>query len=170
MITIKRFTPDQWELLKDQILNIENCFPEELGADEVETKKWCCANDAVVFLAFDGDEIVGDIYAGGLDPKDENWEVGEWDDYEHLDKKVAYIYSVAVLPDYRYQGIAKSLKIKMNETLKELGYDYVLGHSNEGGMTRISLSLGAKILKKEENICGSSETHYLTETGLKETY
>ena len=166
MIEIKRFTPDKWESLKDQILNIENCFPKELGADEVETKKWCCANDAVVFLAFDGDKVIGDIYAGGLDPKDENWEVDEWKEYKNLDKKVAYIYSVGVLPEYRNRGIAKELKIKTNDVLREQGYEYVLGHSNEGSMTRISLSLGAKIIMEEKDLCGSGETHYLTEMEL----
>ena len=48
MITIKRFTPDQWESLKDGIMNIENnCFPKELKSNEEDAKKDCCSKDSV---------------------------------------------------------------------------------------------------------------------------
>jgi ribosomal protein S18 acetylase RimI-like enzyme len=169
MITIKTFHKDQWEKLKDGIMNIESrCFPKELEMNEEEVSRDCCSNDSVVFIAFDGDSVVGVIYANQLNGKSDDWIDIEFDiqAYKNIDKKVAYICSVGVLPEYRGMGIAKLLKLRMQHELKKQGYEYVLSHSNAGAMTRIDEMLGATIIEENKNWGGSSETHYLTEKKL----
>jgi len=166
---IKRFYPEQWSLFKDGIMYVENrCFPSELAMTEEEVFRDCCSKDSVVFLALDDDKVIGAIYVNSLNDKDSDWLDGCWNpqEYAHIDKKVAYISSVGVLPEYQNKGIGKLLRYEVSNALKELGYEYIVSHSNSGAMTHIDESLGAVILEENKNWGGANETHYLTEMKL----
>ena len=167
---IRKFDPNEWESLKEGILNIEKqCFDEALEMTEDEVKDSVCSDDAIVFLAFDGETLVGTSYMNSLDDKDADWFDGYWNpkEYAHYGEGVIYITSTAVLPEYQFRGVAQKIKVAIFEYLKNTDYKYIVGHCHEGAMVHINEKSGGTIVSEHKNWYGGDSTHYLVEIKLK---
>ncbi|MBF0553675.1 MAG: GNAT family N-acetyltransferase [Nitrospirae bacterium] len=168
---IKKFNPFDWPVQKDGIMHVEReCFPPELYMSEEETKESICDENCYAYLAFDGDKIIGNSYGNLLSSVNENWFEGHWDPKTYLNygKKVMYITSTGVLPEYRGKGVARRLKYAMLQDLKKDGFNYVIGHSHAGTMVTINKLFNAEIIQEFPKWFGSKWTNYLYEINIQE--
>ena len=170
-ITVVRFFPKDWEKHRDGLMELENAsFDDpELCMTEEEKEECMTDPDVYAYIALDGERVVGETYGNILQKtdKDEFFE-GHWDpaSYVHYDKKTLYITSTATHPDYRGHGIAKMLKYEMFKDLKKDGFEYAIGHSNDGAMTAIESWFNGELIGTFEHWYGSEETHNLMEVDL----
>jgi ribosomal protein S18 acetylase RimI-like enzyme len=171
-IKVIRFYPADWDKYRDDLMALENAsFDDPELCMTEEEKKECMVDDPDVYayIALDGERVIGETYGNILQKtdKDEFFE-GHWDPatYQHFDKKTLYITSTATLPEYRGKGIAKLLKYEMFKDLKQDGFEYAIGHSNDGIMTAINEWFNGTNIGKFEHWYGSEETHNLMEMDL----
>jgi len=170
-IEIKRFYPEDWDTYKEGLMTLENAsFDDpELCMTEEENKECMTDPEVYAYMALDGDRVVGLTYGNVLQKtdKDEFFE-GHWEpkSYRHYDQPTLYITSTATLPEYRGMGIAKKLKYKMFCDLKENGFEYAIGHSNQGTMCAINSWFNGEVIETFEHWYGSEETHDLMEVDL----
>ena len=170
MNRIIRFYPEDWGKYKDDLLELERAWEDnpELCFSEELKKELMTDPDVIAYIALDGNKVIAENYGQSLQSTDTDWFEGHYDPttYRNYDKKTFYVTSIAVLPDYNGQGIAKDMTYSMFQDLKRDGYEYVTGHYNEGSMTKIIEWFNGEIIEVCENWFDSDETHNFMEIDL----
>ena len=170
-IKVIRFYPQDWGEYKEDLMALERAWEDnpELCFSEELKKELLTDPEVIAYIALDGEKCIGENYGHILQniDKDDFFE-GHWDPgtYRHFDKKTLYVTSIATLPDYAGMGIAKALTYQMLVDAKNDGFEFVVGHYNEGAMTGIIEWFNGETVEVCPEWFGSDETHNLMEIDL----
>lgn len=153
--------------MMDQLMTIEEvCFKPEIQ-ESYESKRNLIEQADIVLFAYDGPNIIGEAYTATSAAGDMG-EEGD-PDAEHLkglfelmdQEDAVYCMSLAVLPDYRGQGVAKQLLWDTIQKCKESRFNLLYSHAKVGPSAHLFGLLGGQCVEERENWCGTGDTYIL---------
>lgn len=154
MLEIINLNLDMWPQYEKDVMALEalafsaeQCHPPQFYLDILSNERSTCQ------LALVDGKFAGFVFAGPLELFAKT--PGVTDDMYYGERKAIYCADIVVSPDFRKQGIAKSLKLKQYEEAKKLSYSVVAERNRlkyAEGMWRINQSLGAKEVQRLKGI------------------
>ncbi|MDE1856263.1 MAG: GNAT family N-acetyltransferase [Candidatus Micrarchaeota archaeon] len=169
-VKVAVFNPKQWDKYKSQFMKLERkCYPKELQFLPNEKKEIVASKNSITVIAKMGQEFVGEIYGQHVkyeEPETKNrGKVGRAfkDIFEMPEsrRKTFYIDGFAVLPEMQGQGVGIALKRALFTKLRDGGWEFVMGHANDGAALHINYKFGARPRKSYEHWFGGKEKHIL---------
>ena len=154
--TLDRFLPD--------LLRTEQVFPEDLRETPESIREAMARPGAFGLALFDGGDFAGNGIAFGLD--EATWRDLHIDRFRDFDPSVAYLFNIAVLPDFQGRGFGKLLLMEIRERTQELGFTVLAGHFRDNASMGNFLAIGGRDLGEVADWFGTGETYHYGELAL----
>ena len=165
------------ESLKDGLMEMEEkCFPESIQGDWSEIRGLIESSvSCYFFIDLESVEIIASAYAismekeEDIDKSDPHYAYWLETIKKYEGQKVAYLYSISVLPSHSGKDLAKRLMIELLADCKAKGYDVLLSHAKEGASLHLHDFFGGIHINSVENWYDTGATHTLCSINLHNT-
>ena len=165
------------ESLKDGLMEMEEkCFPESIQGDWSEIRGLIESSvSCYFFIDLESVEIIASAYAismekeEDIDKSDPHYAYWLETIKKYEGQRVAYLYSISVLPSHSGKDLAKRLMIELLADCKAKGYDVLLSHAKEGASLHLHDFFGGIHINSVGNWYETGATHTLCSINLRNT-
>ena len=84
-----------------------------------------------------------------------------------IGRKAIYVYSAAILPRFRGQGLSKVLKANFLGRAVGAGFELAIGHAQEGASLAVNEHFGAVRGRKHADWCGTGSAYWFYSLPLR---
>ena len=171
-LAIVKYGPSEFLYKPDLMEMEEKCFAPSIRGDWEEIESLIKSSVSCYFVLDRSVKIVGIAYAipmeeeADIDRDDPHYDYGMKTIQKYNMKKVAYLYSISVHPEYQGKDLAKRLMIEIIADCKAQGYDVLLSHAKEGGSLHLHDFFGGAHIDAVDNWYDTGATHTLCEINL----
>lgn len=123
-------TPEKWGEVKEDIMRIEQVFPNNIRDTEQFYETTVALKSAIFLVAKVDQEVVGYVIGAALENFKQIPGIKQ-DPYFGIGNTI-YLESIAVASDYQGQGIGKHLRRHFILMAKKKGFSYIASHVPEG--------------------------------------
>jgi GNAT superfamily N-acetyltransferase len=182
-LAIVKYRPSEFLYKPDLMEMEEKCFAPSIQGDWEEIRSLIEGSISCMFVIDRSrhgvDEIcgkfVGSAYAIPMEKEEDIDKDDPHRSYwlktirKYQFKKVAYLYSISVHPDYSGKDLAKRMMIAIIADCKAQGYDVLLSHAKDGASLHLHDFFGGIHINSVRNWYDTGATHTLCSINLHNT-